>query len=40
MTAVASGPQVIEIKPQIRPLVDRNLVVGMEVTVTASESTP
>ena len=39
MTAVASRPQVVEIEPQIRPLVDRNLVVGMEVTLTASECT-
>jgi hypothetical protein len=40
VTAIASRPQVVEIEAQVRPLFDRDLVVGMEVTVTASESTP
>jgi hypothetical protein len=37
MTAVAPSPQVVEIKPQVRPQLDRNLMVGMQVPVAASE---
>lgn len=37
MTAVASGAQVTEIKPQIRTPLDRNFMVGMEVSLTTRE---
>jgi hypothetical protein len=40
VTAVASRLEVVEIEPQVRTLLDRDLVVGMEVPVTASECTP
>jgi hypothetical protein len=37
MAFVASCFQVIEIEPQVRSLLDWNLVVGMKVPVTSSE---
>jgi hypothetical protein len=35
MATVASGPQIVEIEPQVGPLRDRNLVVGVKVALTA-----
>jgi hypothetical protein len=37
MATIASRPQVIEIEPQVRPLLDRYLMVGMMMALAARE---
>jgi hypothetical protein len=40
MAAVAAGPKVVEIQPQIRSLPDRNLMVRMQVAFSLAETFP
>ena len=37
MTAIASRPQIVEIEPQVRPLSNGNLMVGVQVAVAPTE---
>lgn len=37
MAGVAPGPEVIEIQPKVRPGLDRDLMVRVQVTLAAAE---